>query len=979
MKTMSDFISVAEGITPSAVYSESYDWAEEYADVYEEAASQHTLDIYDSSDYKFFGEACFYQEASKGLIAGGILALVSGAFFMIMKLLKGGGGGGSSSSSSGSSNSSSKTQTSKTAKPESKFQKKEHGRKMEEPRTGKQAEEDVRKAEQEKHQPETKESTNDVNIDSANNTTTSQNVSNNLDSGDTDAKPVTTPPPQETKAEEKPKYQKPADLEAEENLVFDAETIRRALREAAKDGSDFIAINNPDHLGKIRAALGIIDDITEFMRNTVKEGHFEKFVDLVWNGKEEDTPIFIQKYNELNKAIKESQKYSKSLKGKDNLQDVAISKVEGFISDVEQLSRSIESNCKSGMRICKEERTKRIAQKMDVGNIDAAYKIFNGIIRDVNVVCRNIQEAYSTINKSLKGNRYPFLLNRNIYLQRCGNLGYDDLEQSDLDEPKVLRAYKVFSMGNSTGYIPNMSKYMFNISEVSDEDLSSLKGIKTDKSVLRTFKDIINSNIRDFNEAIKNSSEKIKYIEEQYSGETVKWYRRMTDSSIELLQALIELYQVPFENFVVKEKNLSHEAIKSLQDKNPDIQKLKAAVNKFYQIHEELKSSRPSVDQIKNDKNQGSKDSYAKSFIQEISNNIKMLEGNLDQFQIDKLKQEIDKISNDGDYDDDSVIMMHEAVKKRVYEHESEMNNEQWKRTAQFLENIGYKPLDVKAGDNVMNYKKYFDRPIPAKASDPSQNGKIKQIQRQPYELKFTDEDGKTETLILAGNCTYWKSDGPVDQIKNDKNQGSKDSDGSKQGEEKQSNVLYSPFNMQKFQHLPILGLKMFSGNDPNVYKNFSSSQRMYNTMSQIYQRLRGYLEKLKETKTYYEGMEFSNNQISIESIRIYDKYFDKNVKKAKDTKDNMHSNLRRLEKDHPELSQIISAFSTAMDNIYDAFIDMFSKNLEYYAKNDHNNTGAWNSYPELKKLDDVINNLIDDDDEDDYKVSVLYDNMFGN
>ena len=218
-----------------------------------------------------------------------------------------------------------------------------------------------------------------------------------------------------------------------------------------------------------------------------------------------------------------------------------------------------------------------------------------------------------------------------------------------------------------------------------------------------------------------------------------------------------------------------------------------------------------------------------------------------------------------------------------------------------------------------------------------------------------------------------------MDQIKNDKNQGSKDSDGSKQGEEKQSNVLYSPFNMQKFQHLPILGLKMFSGNDPNVYKNFSSSQRMYNTMSQIYQRLRGYLEKLKETKTYYEGMEFSDNQISIESIRIYDKYFDKNVKKAKDTKDNMHSNLRRLEKDHPELSQIISAFSTAMDNIYDAFIDMFSKNLEYYAKNDHNNTGAWNSYPELKKLDDVINNLIDDDDEDDYKVSVLYDNMFGN
>ena len=407
MKTMSDFISVAEGITPSAVYSESYDWAEEYADVYEEAASQHTLDIYDSSDYKFFGEACFYQEASKGLIAGGILALVSGAFFMIMKLLKGGGGGGSSSSSSGSSNSSSKTQTSKTAKPESKFQKKE----LEEPRTGKQAEEDVRKAEQEKHQPETKESTNDVNIDSTNNTTTSQNVFNNLDSGDTDVKPVTTPPtPKETKVEkprtekpkyqkpaekpaekqvEKPKYQKPAELETEENLVFNVKIIIAEIKKYKKEGYNEISLNTGyDGLHDVLRGLEAIEDITDYMVGLVREGKYD-----IFGSNESKDPIvkeFHEKCAELHEIVKTIQSGSAEFKKSDRLIDADIDGVILALNRMDGVTKSIESKCKEGMRRCREARTKLINNEKDVTNVDKAYKLLNGIIREVNVVCKNV-------------------------------------------------------------------------------------------------------------------------------------------------------------------------------------------------------------------------------------------------------------------------------------------------------------------------------------------------------------------------------------------------------------------------------------------------------------------------------------------------------------------------------------------------------------------------------------------------------------
>ena len=105
MRTMTDFIDSVSNSEHLAVYNEEYTWAEEYAEYYNEESDNYVQPILESSDYQFFGEACFIQEAHKGLIAGGILALISGAFFMIIKLLNGGGSSsGSSSSSSNNSN-----------------------------------------------------------------------------------------------------------------------------------------------------------------------------------------------------------------------------------------------------------------------------------------------------------------------------------------------------------------------------------------------------------------------------------------------------------------------------------------------------------------------------------------------------------------------------------------------------------------------------------------------------------------------------------------------------------------------------------------------------------------------------------------------------------------------------------------------------------------------------------------------------------
>lgn len=98
MASMTDFIDSINVADVPSVYNEDYSWAEEYSEYFNDASDNYIQPILESSGYQFFGEATFYQEAHKGLIAGGILALVSGAFFMIMKLLRNGNNGKSSSS-----------------------------------------------------------------------------------------------------------------------------------------------------------------------------------------------------------------------------------------------------------------------------------------------------------------------------------------------------------------------------------------------------------------------------------------------------------------------------------------------------------------------------------------------------------------------------------------------------------------------------------------------------------------------------------------------------------------------------------------------------------------------------------------------------------------------------------------------------------------------------------------------------------------
>jgi hypothetical protein len=105
--------------------------------------------------------------------------------------------------------------------------------------------------------------------------------------------------------------------------------------------------------------------------------------------------IFNEKCEKLHDSVMEIKKRSVNLT--DHYND-KISYIIDEITSINRLARSIEEKCKEGMKLCREERAKRQAVNNDFSNVDKAYKIFNDIIRDVNVVCKNIQQAYAKVH-----------------------------------------------------------------------------------------------------------------------------------------------------------------------------------------------------------------------------------------------------------------------------------------------------------------------------------------------------------------------------------------------------------------------------------------------------------------------------------------------------------------------------------------------------------------------------------------------------
>jgi len=455
MRSMTDFIDTVSNTEHLAVYNEDYSWAEEYADYFNEESVNYVQPILESSEYQFFGETCFIQEASKvsnGLLAGGILALLSGAFFMIMKLLKNGGsGGGGSSSGSKSSFSSSSNKTNNrfnnnnnrppsgggggnsnnkpptnppsggsTGQPQVqalqteklKATEAEHQRVIEE----------KHKADQEAKAKAAKEKADAKAVEDERKRKALLEESKRKAEEDKKAKEAT--------------YVKPAELEAKEDLVFNSKIIIDELNKLKKQGYDETDVRNGHELQNILQGLEKIDEITDFLVKLVRDENWDIFGSSVTEKGYAET--FHKKYTELHEIVEKIKSGSSKINDENGSSyDISIDSVISDIKNIDKVTKAIESKCKEGIERCKEERTKLINAKKDVSNVDKAYKILNGIIRDVNVVCKNIQTAFRTVHKSIYGKQYPFPMKVTYYnilaIGASPDPFYKETERSVLD------------------------------------------------------------------------------------------------------------------------------------------------------------------------------------------------------------------------------------------------------------------------------------------------------------------------------------------------------------------------------------------------------------------------------------------------------------------------------------------------------------------------------------------------------------------
>lgn len=797
MRTMTDFINTVSNPEPLAVYNEDYSWAEEYAECFDEESVQYAQPILESSGYQFFGEACFIQEASKvskGLIAGGILALLSGAFFMIMKLLNSGGGGGSSSSGSSSSSSSSSNKTNNRSNnnnnrpPSGGGGGNRNNKPPTNPPSGgsagqpqaqalqgeklKAAEAELQRVIEEKHKAEEEtrrtlqrmdqmQKENEAKLKAQNDAFNARIKADQeakakaakeraaKQAAEEDRKRKALLEESKRKAEEAKKakeaaYVKPAELEAEENLVFNAKIIIDELNKLKKQGYDDTNVQNGHLLFTILQGLEKIDEITDFLVKLVKDGRWDIFGSSVTEKGYAET--FHKNCTELHEIVAKIQSESSRINDeKGSAHDASIDSVILDIKNIDKVTKDIESKCKEGMKLCKAERTKLINAKKDVSNVDKAYKILNGIIRDVNVVCKNIQNAFRSVHKAFAGKKYAYPLNPNWFSLSHIGTSWDPFENARDYEPFIKqRNYIIKPEDIAEMALKGLRLCCENIfysndyTKTSDMTLNAAKNWNGKQE--KTIETSLNNIPKIFN-ACKKEKPVYSDIFDKVEEVARKGY-----------ELLLDLYKVD-------------PTSKTLVGKKKSECKEPAFVNLLTYARDYLFDDRPKyvelVDKISNASGSHGKNTPVTEFFKLIGDNSKRLEGALPDFELSKFKGIYQKANSDfnNDRSDEEEYMnkVIGAIEKYVYGSDSKVGVEEWKKIESFLDTIGFKSAGLSAGDKLTaTTRPLFAQPIPANTDDSSKDMRIKMVTQQPRILKI-EVDGKTETYKLAGKCTYWK------------------------------------------------------------------------------------------------------------------------------------------------------------------------------------------------------------------------------
>lgn len=731
---MTNFIESRDIGDSYSIYNEEYSWAEEYSEYYSEDSSSYLMPVFESSSYQFFGEATFYQEAShKGLIAGGILGLVSGAFFMIMKLLKGGGGGSSSSNKSNKSGSSSgNSKKSSSDKPFSKSEPK--------PKKG------VNRTTQDTHVQSTASKVDEVSKE--NPVTTSDK------SKETGADAKGSPKSQTSK--KNPNKKEPTqtttalpELEDEEKIVFNVEIIVNALKKFKKENGNAGTPYNVSKLSLIKEGL---KDVSKIVRDMVAITEDDLwYVVSSKNIKEQKVSDFLENKQTLNETISKLQSESQDLGNKytDNEPDFIIH----MLKDIDKLIRSIEEDCKKGMKTCREKR-KLEKYKEYVSDIDQVYKILNDVLKGINVVCKNIQNEFKTIRKSLEGKQYKSII---MYEDLCAISFTVDYDSDKVYMERFKRALKTLSEGKAHEMLSMFIKTMIPIDVIQKRLLASV--IITDRSISKwdsenkpRFEDTIKE-IRKNERSIFNNLKKT-FPDYERTFEDVE---NLAARQLDLFSALVN---TPIKDALDKSASEIPAAMKLKEFEDNLEGSISEIVNKMSANKSEMKGE--SIDQFVDNMPAIS----FNKFFDNIKWNIvirddlpRIIRGDdgFNAFWFSKGIQEVFDAYEKNPDEKKFVDDVHSLIKKHIYEpiRKVSLDSRTWKRVEYNLDYIGYKSIGVKEGDDINLSKKYWKETYAIKTSGDHTPGTIRFIGRMPRVIKI-NIDGNDEVFRLDGVCSYY-------------------------------------------------------------------------------------------------------------------------------------------------------------------------------------------------------------------------------
>ena len=563
MRSMTNFIESRDIGDSYSIYNEEYSWAEEYSEYYSEDSSSYLMPVFESSSYQFFGEATFYQEASyKGLMAGGILALVSGALFMIMKLLNGGGGGssGSRSSSSGSSSSSSGSSSYDSAGPrtpsatrlraaaeDALYEKKKKQIEQEEQARAKQREKERKEREQRQKEEDAKSE-------------------------------------QERLANAESEYRRSDEYlrfgKDEAEISFDPEWIIGKLNEAKSENcGKFKLKGGLKRLNNMQETLEDIERIVDTLNAMITDNNWEVFshssIENTDKMEDGDTKTFIISYRNLKDNFT---KLRELIKGKeDNVEELEIDDIIKFFRSIKQITDEINRKCKSGIKKCKEEHRRLTSNKANligrgeyvddvnrkIVNVKAAYNILNNILKEVNEFCKELRNLFQFVDKADQYTNYleiPFIKdvysNSNQFTFRMLN----DMEVADFED--VIKGLINLQRKKTPIDYERLIEGLRNMMNPIETDLTqhllegSNGGGSAGFSELVTDVDLLRKECLDKIRKQKRIAEKIKND-----------YPEIKDYFLKALGILEDFYNVPGEEWVkVKSINERQEGKKLVDD-----------------------------------------------------------------------------------------------------------------------------------------------------------------------------------------------------------------------------------------------------------------------------------------------------------------------------------------------------------------------------------------------------------------------------